>query len=991
MQENKSIECYVTILLLALCLPWQCSSNANPTTDGDIDETDTIVDTLRDIEEYYEDEDANEHEEPSCNVEISPSAVELDTLKPGESQNLVFRLMNDCPVSLDITSITISAIEGPSTWYTITSRIPEEASPVQVKTNGFHEITVRFSPDAGGNSRALLKIFTSNSQWSYLEASIAWNYAGISKLHVPGSLDFGTVSTLALEGKTLGLVISNSSGEENTLPLRIDSIDLADTSSIFQLDPATCDTNLGAINLLPGQSHICKVTATPGDADTFNTVIEVTSDATNGPSMQVVSLQVIGSAPRLVLIPPLLDFGTVNVWEEGAINMQIKNIGYVDTDISDITIEQQHEGVFSISPHTCLEETLSPEGICEITVTFSPLDITRYGGSINVFGSNEKLTSGSLSGEGKTPVNCAMMHAGEPREQCKQWIFDPSSQNHSDPCVLGPANEFETCDDNDICTVGEYCSNGSCCNGLPKCDDGLTCTEDSCNNQGLCNNQLLPDWCLIDARCIPAGIDPDNSCMTCDPSENPLYLVPMPDNSACEDDTYICTSDICNNGECVHTLLPDYCLIEGQCIQHNQNMDDEICMFCDASRSTDSWSTNDFMTCDDDSANTVQDYCLDGACMGWQDSWSLLDGTIYSEYGPNPQQQLDIAYDRHRHRLVVLDWSDGDIWEWDHLSWIKAFNFYDSGCVRGVECPQRRSMYGFVFDHSRNRAVLFGGRRSSNTKCEEGGNDDDERNECAFTWEWNGQSAEWVLADGNRYTDGVTGPSARNYHAMTYSGHEQVTFLFGGYYPSKHCYEKAGDYCGFLWAWDGQRWTLKDDTYYADGTTGPAARRSPSMAYDENRQRLVLFGGYGKDDCYEGAGKYCGATWEWDGANWHLSSHAFLHGINGPMPRKDAIMTYDEARGKVVLFAGEANGDCHEGSSGDAKYCNLVWEWNGTAWVISNGVIYEQNSDDGPAGRAQAGADYDSMSQRVLLFGGTGNCNEDGSGQCGFLWGYAPE
>jgi len=42
----------------------------------------------------------------------------------------------------------------------------------------------------------------------------------------------------------------------------------------------------------------------------------------------------------------------------------------------------------------------------------------------------------------------------------------------------------------------------------------------------------------------------------------------------------------------------------------------------------------------------------------------------------------------------------------------------------------------------------------------------------------------------------------------------------------------------------------------------PGARWGAAMAYDDARQRLVLFGGLGKQSSVDRA------TWEWDGTRW---------------------------------------------------------------------------------------------------------------------------
>ena len=66
----------------------------------------------------------------------------------------------------------------------------------------------------------------------------------------------------------------------------------------------------------------------------------------------------------------------------------------------------------------------------------------------------------------------------------------------------------------------------------------------------------------------------------------------------------------------------------------------------------------------------------------------------------------------------------------------------------------------------------------------------------------------------------------------------------------------------------------------AGGDEGPPPRSYTSMAYDEARQRVVLFGGIGKP------GETLGDTWEWDGQAWSQRADA------GPAPLLEAMCTY---------------------------------------------------------------------------------------------------
>src|SRR5688572_14660643 len=72
-------------------------------------------------------------------------------------------------------------------------------------------------------------------------------------------------------------------------------------------------------------------------------------------------------------------------------------------------------------------------------------------------------------------------------------------------------------------------------------------------------------------------------------------------------------------------------------------------------------------------------------------------------------------------------------------------------------------------------------------------------------------------------------------------------------------------------------------------------RSGAVMAYDAARERVVLFGGQGSIGL--------GDTWEWDGVSWAQQNPAA-----SPTVRQDHAMAYDAARQRVVLFGGFSNG-----------------------------------------------------------------------------------
>jgi hypothetical protein len=133
-------------------------------------------------------------------------------------------------------------------------------------------------------------------------------------------------------------------------------------------------------------------------------------------------------------------------------------------------------------------------------------------------------------------------------------------------------------------------------------------------------------------------------------------------------------------------------------------------------------------------------------------------------------------------------------------------------------------------------------------------------------------------------------------------------------------------------------WTQKEDI-------GPSPRWGAAMAYEVARQRVVLYGG-----TYTNVGTGFNDTWEWDGSAWTQVADM------GPSGRWLSGMACDDSRQRLVLFGGAVRGTQGYQAHGD------TWEWNGTEWT--------QVADIGPPPRMGYALTYDTVRQRVVLYGG---------------------
>jgi subtilase family serine protease len=181
----------------------------------------------------------------------------------------------------------------------------------------------------------------------------------------------------------------------------------------------------------------------------------------------------------------------------------------------------------------------------------------------------------------------------------------------------------------------------------------------------------------------------------------------------------------------------------------------------------------------------------------------------------------------------------------------------------------------------------------------------------------------------------VIPPPGRTWHAMAFDESRQKLVLFGG---------QATVNFADTWEWDGTVWTRLSPA------NSPSARFGHSMAYDPAHQRVVLFGGFGG----AGAGSRLNDTWTWDGVDWVQVS------TSGPAPRYfGAMASIGELRGPLLV-----GGDTGATTSAD------VWEWTGTDWVqLPTPAVPAWGS------RSRHAMAFDTARAKLVLFGGVGGAS----------------
>ena len=148
------------------------------------------------------------------------------------------------------------------------------------------------------------------------------------------------------------------------------------------------------------------------------------------------------------------------------------------------------------------------------------------------------------------------------------------------------------------------------------------------------------------------------------------------------------------------------------------------------------------------------------------------------------------------------------------------------------------------------------------------------------------------------------------------------------------------------------------DLPYSSGSTGadgpldipgvPAMRYSAASAYDEERDRVVIFGGLGRNSINNSPSIRFGDTMTFDGASWAAESPATV-----PAARYSAAMGYDAVRKKVVMFGG---------FNTSSQRLSETWTWDGTDWTREFPAVSP------PAG-THGKMVWDAGAGRILMFG----------------------
>jgi len=246
-----------------------------------------------------------------------------------------------------------------------------------------------------------------------------------------------------------------------------------------------------------------------------------------------------------------------------------------------------------------------------------------------------------------------------------------------------------------------------------------------------------------------------------------------------------------------------------------------------------------------------------------------------------------------------------DTWKWNGLIWEEFF--------LGTS-PFPCTNFVLVYDEERKRVVRFGGFSEKEGLSN-------------ATWVCDGVTWEKLLP--------IDAPSPRCMAAGVFNSKTRSVYLFGGSMGTRYSDE--------MWAWDGENWAQISDLI-------PQGRAQHAMAYDEDRDKIVLYGGLGRDPGSRKIELFTD-TWEFDGKTWDLKKTK-----KSPPAVFAHSMVYHRDAGLIIQFSG-----FNEKSEAQ----NSTWGWDGKQWKE---IPFKEN--DLPAPRVYPAVAYDKVRERTVVFGG---------------------
>ena len=299
-------------------------------------------------------------------------------------------------------------------------------------------------------------------------------------------------------------------------------------------------------------------------------------------------------------------------------------------------------------------------------------------------------------------------------------------------------------------------------------------------------------------------------------------------------------------------------------------------------------------------------------------TWSPLPGIART-----PRMFASAIYDPVRDRMVIFGGDEGsypfnDVWTLS-LSGTPTFEKLEPAGT--PPCP--RAYHTAVYDPIRDRMVVWGGANEGSSLCHE-------------LWELTfSGTPTWHLLSASGPE-----PAPRAGHVAIYDPRRDRMVIFGG----------GGSYDQGVWAL-----SLSDLTWSEIALYPPIASLEQfGAAYDSLRDRMLIFGGI------DGDLHFLNNTWafSFEQDTWTAISYSGTP----PSARKWPGVIYDPRGDRMLVFDGYAGGYLYPGATGQMEALQFGGAGDPEWAVVSAG--------ESPSARVGVSLAYDSLRDRLLLYGG---------------------
>jgi hypothetical protein len=302
----------------------------------------------------------------------------------------------------------------------------------------------------------------------------------------------------------------------------------------------------------------------------------------------------------------------------------------------------------------------------------------------------------------------------------------------------------------------------------------------------------------------------------------------------------------------------------------------------------------------------------------------LLLSTAAFASNPSPRNHARLVFDEQAGVSVLfgghspvatgstgLTYDSAETWIWTGVRWLQRFPLHN---------PPSRSTQAMVYDSTRHRIVLFGGRQEKQTL-------DDNATYGFLNDTWVYQNGDWTQLQT------ANAPSPRFFSSAIYDKTRDRIVLVGGNVAGGTV--ELGTPVFDTWEFDGTDWTRVSN--------GSPEVTKPLLAYDESRNQTIALGVNDKLETQ---------MYLYDPAahTWAKQTPAKL-----PTCVNEGALVYNRDRAKVQVVGGLC--------SGTQDGIEEVYEWDGTTWTKFESKLAVSRA----TGQALA---FDDARNQTVMFGG---------------------